>query len=174
MADPQEELGFTNSTQVFQYIARDIVKDFENNIKLHFVEHVERFLGVLYKKKERLAELDKEGRKQLYTELRTVRDFILVHEDSSQEAKRSRRTSTESPWQPPAVLREHLEFIIPQRPFQKGSVYYDIQCTPQEYFPCLVYMMRWVELQGECIPNLFPLRTSIVPKYVRLDTKIVI
>jgi hypothetical protein len=35
-------------------------------------------------------------------------------------------------------------------------------------------MMRWIEAKGGRIPNVFPLRTSIVPKYVRLDTKLVI
>ena len=35
-------------------------------------------------------------------------------------------------------------------------------------------MMKWVENKGGVIPNLFPLRTSIAPKYVRLDTKLLI
>ncbi|KAH9252223.1 hypothetical protein BASA81_009825 [Batrachochytrium salamandrivorans] len=35
-------------------------------------------------------------------------------------------------------------------------------------------MMRWVEDRGGRVPNVFPLRNSIVPKYIRLDTTLVI
>jgi len=34
----------------------------------------------------------------------------------------------------------------------------------------MLYMMRWVEAQNKIIYNVFPLRTDIIPKYIRLDT----
>ena len=56
-------LGFTNQTQLLQYVAKDVVKDYENNIKLHFAQHLRRFLGMLYEKKNVLIKEEKCMRK---------------------------------------------------------------------------------------------------------------
>ena len=60
--------------------------------------------------------------------------------------------------------------IMPQRVLRKGSVYYDIQCNPQDYLPFMLYMMKTVEERGCSIYNVFPLRSEIIPKYFTLDT----
>jgi hypothetical protein len=38
----------------------------------------------------------------------------------------------------------------------------------------MLYMMRFVEAQGKKIYNVFPLRTDLIPKYIRFDTAAVI
>lgn len=61
--------------------------------------------------------------------------------------------------------------ILPSKEFEKDNVYYDLKCHPLDYLPCMIYMMKEVEEEGEKIYNVFPMRTSIVPKYVKLDTE---
>ena len=39
-----------------------------------------------------------------------------------------------------------------------------------DYFPCMITMMKQVENDEETISNVFPLRSSIAPGYIRLDT----
>jgi len=39
-----------------------------------------------------------------------------------------------------------------------------------DYFPCMITMMKQVENELETISNVFPLRSSIAPGYIRLDT----
>ena len=39
-----------------------------------------------------------------------------------------------------------------------------------DYFPCMIAMMKQVENELETISNVFPLRSSITPGYIRLDT----
>jgi len=39
-----------------------------------------------------------------------------------------------------------------------------------DYFPCMITMMKQVENDEETISNVFPLRSSIGPGYIRLDT----
>ena len=39
-----------------------------------------------------------------------------------------------------------------------------------EYFPSMIMMMKQVELEEESINNVFPLRSGIIPSYIRLDT----
>ena len=37
------------------------------------------------------------------------------------------------------------------------NLYYDIQCSPQDYLPCMIYMMKFIENKNESIKNVFPL-----------------
>ena len=61
--------------------------------------------------------------------------------------------------------------ILPNKTkFQKNSIYYDIKCTPFQYLPCMITMMKQVEMEEHTIYNVFPMRTDIIPKYIRLDT----
>ncbi len=172
MADPEVKLGFTNKTQMMQYIAVDVVKDYENNLKLHFVQHLGGFLNVLYDKREVVATKNKDACTKVFAEIRAAREFVLFQPTATR--KRARVEGPVETHQIPLRLVGHFEKLVPQRPFQKESVYYDIQCSPQDYLPGLIHMMRWVEARGERVPCVFPMRSSIVPKYVRFDTKLVI
>ena len=60
--------------------------------------------------------------------------------------------------------------IFPQRKLREDNMYYDIQCSPQDYLPCMFFMMNELERQGYRINSVCPLRTDIVPKHVRIDT----
>ncbi len=51
-----------------------------------------------------------------------------------------------------------------------GTLHYDLQINPQDYLPCMIYMMKEIEKRENKLMNVFPLRTSIVPKYIKLDT----
>jgi hypothetical protein len=49
-------------------------------------------------------------------------------------------------------------------------VYYDLQAQPQDYLSGMFQMLRYIESQSASIINLFPLRSSIIPKYIKIDT----
>ena len=179
MADPEERLGFNNMTQLMQYFAAEVVKDYENNIKLHFVQHLNLFLDVLYDKKEVRATKDKDACTQLNADINAAREFLLFQPGAQREAQpgarpRKKPRVEETSQQVPPKLVEHLNHIIPQRAFEKCSVHYDIQCSPQDYLLCLLHMMKFVEDRGGKIPNLFPMCTSMIPRYVRLDTTLIV
>jgi hypothetical protein len=61
--------------------------------------------------------------------------------------------------------------IVPQKAsYQQNSIYYDLQAQPQHYLPGMFRMLRYIEFRGASIINLFPLRTSMIPKYIKIDT----
>jgi hypothetical protein len=62
---------------------------------------------------------------------------------------------------------------MPQRKLNKG-VYYDIQCSPQDYLKPMLYMMRAVEERGFKINSVFPLRSDVIPKHFRIDTTMLV
>jgi tRNA(Leu) C34 or U34 (ribose-2'-O)-methylase TrmL len=97
-------MGFANQHQGFLYIAGEIVKDYENNIKLHFVHHLATFINVLYRKKERLAALNKESRAKLFAELKTAKDYLLFQPEAAVAPKKPRTAVSKGPPEPPAEL----------------------------------------------------------------------
>jgi len=144
--------------RIFAYVAIDIVTGFELNIKQHYVSYVERFLNVLYNTKERLSALSNEEKTTFLSALRNHKKGIL---DCDSECKDE-------------VLRKHFVYLRPQRDILNNSLPYDLKAEPQDYLPCMIYMMRFVESKEQTIYNVFPLRTDIIPKYIRLDTVAII
>jgi hypothetical protein len=68
-------------------------------------------------------------------------------------------------------ITEQKRRILPTKErFQKQSIFYDLKCSPFDYFPCMITMMKQVENELETVSNVFPLRSSIMQGYIRLDT----
>ena len=54
--------------------------------------------------------------------------------------------------------------------YQKDNLYYDLQCNPQDYLPCMIRMMKEVEKDKVMIYNVFPMRNDIITHSIKLDT----
>ena len=52
----------------------------------------------------------------------------------------------------------------------KDSLYYDLQCNPQDYLPCMIRMMKEVEKDKVMIYNVFPMRNDIIPHSIKFYT----
>jgi hypothetical protein len=164
----QDTLNYRRLNTVLDYMAIDVITMYENNIKQHYCQYVERFVNVSLQKRERIeaikaseasAEQKKAETNTLCRELRKVKNDILSVNDPK----------TSDP-QYHEWIDEQAPQVIPQRALRESSVYYDIQCTPQDYLPKMVYMMRAVEATGNTISSVFPLRSQLIPKHFRLDT----
>ena len=165
-----EQLDYEYMSNVLSYLCEDIMTMYENNIQLHYVDYVERFVNVVWKKKmlvEKIRKLfpskkEKEARiRQLDTNLRKIKnDLLNVDKKVAYTSKSYYHT-----W-----ITEQKKHILPIKKFQKRSIYYDLKCKPMDYFPCVITMMKRVENDEETINNVFPLRSSITPGYIRLDT----
>lgn len=141
-----DPISYKNMNTTLDYLAIDILTCYETNIKQHYVEYVERFVNVLYQKKQQLQSLSNNEASAFVNMLRKVKNNILNREEV------------------PAEVQPHLSKIMPQRTFEKDSIRYDIQCHPQDCLSCMVYMMKYVESTGASVLNVFPLRIDIVPK----------
>ena len=68
-------------------------------------------------------------------------------------------------------IRDHKKLVLPTRiRFEKELIYYDIQCKPQDYYPAMLRMTAYVEEAGRKPRSFCPLRTSLIPKHITLDT----
>ena len=166
-----EQLDYEYMSNVLSYLCEDIMTMYENNIQLHYVDYVERFVNVVWRKKmliEKIRKIfptkkEKEARiRHLEKELRKIKNDLLNVDNSVAYTSQTHYHN----W-----ITQQKKHILPNKEkFQKQSIYYDLKCKPMDYFPCMIAMMKQVENELETISNVFPLRSSIAPGYIRLDT----
>ena len=166
-----EQLDYEYMSNVLSYLCEDIMTMYENNIQLHYVDYVERFVNVVWKKKMLVEKIRKifptkkqrEARiRQLEKELRKIKnDLLNVESDVDYTAH---------PHYHKWITQQKKHILPDKEKFQKQSIYYDLKCKPMDYLPCMIAMMKRVENDEETISNVFPLRSSISPGYIRLDT----
>ena len=162
-------LDYTHLNTVLDYLTIGIITMYENNIKLHYVEYIERFVNIIWKKKETIIKIKEENKnedkqKELVNEfcrqLRKIKTDIL---EITTEYKSDVKYHN---W-----LKEIKKTITPNKDkYQKDNLYYDLQCNPQDYLPCMIRMMKEIEKDKVMIYNVFPMRNDIIMKSIKLDT----
>ena len=168
-----DELEYTHMNTILDYLSISIITDYENNIKCHYVEYIERYVNVIWKKKfiiEKIRKIKKTKKEKddainrFNSDLRKIKNDLLNVENTNFKSK-----SFYHKW-----IKEQKKLILPIKEFKKSNLYYDIQCVPMDYLPKMIYMMKIIEKEGLTINNPFPLRTDIIPKHIRIDTTILV
>ena len=163
------DLDYTHLNTVLDYLTIGIITMYENNIKLHYVEYIERYVNIVWKKKETIIKIKEENKeedkqKELVNEfcrqLRKIKNDIL---ETTSEYKSDIKYHN---W-----IKEIKKTITPNKDkYQKDNLYYDLQCNPQDYLLCMIRMMKEVEKDKVMIYNVFPMRNDIIMKSIKLDT----
>ncbi len=164
----------------FEYMATSIMTMYTNNIQTHFYDHVRKFVSVLFNKRQRLDEIHKSTTLEVGERKRLVR---ALHVDLGRVVGDLLAPNAEilktSPPQYHTWIDAQRPYILPQRPLDHDNFKYDIQCKPWDYLKGMIYMSKAVETHlatvdeqyREKMLSVFPLRTSVAPKYFTLDTR---
>ena len=165
-----DPIDYAGLNTVLDYLKEDVITMYENNIQLHYVDYVERYVNVVWKKKLITDKIRKLGKtkaeretriRELCSELRKIKNDLLNVDTTVLTSKPYYHK-----W-----INEHKRNVLPNKiKYEKKSIYYDLKCSPMDYFPSMIFMMKQVENDGESVNNVFPLRSSITPSYIRLDT----
>lgn len=165
-----ENLDYTHMNTILDYLTIDILTMYENNIKQHYIDYVERYVNVVWKKKFMTNQIRKVKKtkkdreacvRNLNTQLRKIKNDLLNIENNEYKSK-----SFYHQW-----IKENHKLVVPNKKnFKKDNLYYDLQCNPQDYLSCMINIMKYVEEQGFTTINPFPLRNDIIPKHIRIDT----
>ena len=165
-----EKLDYTHMNTILDYQTIDILTMYENNIKQHYIEYVERYVNVVWEQKfitNKIRKIKKTKKdretsvRSLNIQLRKIKNDLLNIENTDYKSN-----SYYHKW-----ISEQHKLIAPNKDkFRKDNLYYDLQCNPQDYLPCMVFMMKEVEKRGYTTTNPFPLRNDIIAKHIRLDT----
>jgi len=163
------DLDYTHLNTVLDYLTIGIITMYENNIKLHYVEYIERFVNIIWKKKEIITKI-KEENKDEYKQKELVNEFCRqlrkIKTDILQQSSEITSDVKYHNW-----IKETKKIITPNKDkYMKDSLYYDLQCNPLDYLPCMIRMMKEVEKDKVMIYNVFPMRNDIIMKSIKLDT----
>ena len=162
-------LDYTHLNTVLDYLTIGIITMYENNIKLHYVEYIERYINIVWKKKETITKIkeenkDEEKQKDLVNEF--CRQLRKIKIDILEPVNKYKSDEKYHNW-----IKDIKKIITPNKEkYQKDSLYYDLQCNPQDYLPCMIRMMKEVEKDKVMIYNVFPMRNDIIMKSIKLDT----
>jgi len=165
--DPIDYAGL-NTT--LDYLKEDVITMYENNIQLHYVEYVERYVNVVWKKKQIVNKIRELGKtkmerdariRTLCADLRKIKNDLFNVDDKPYQSNHHYHK-----W----ITQQKQHILPPKTKYEKNSVMYDLKCKTMDYLPCMIYMMKQVENDDESVNNVFPLRSEITPKYIRLDT----
>lgn len=152
-------IDITGYREIVRYLINDIVQDYEYNIILHHYDYVKSFYRCLFGWKELQDEKDKEQVKLLKRhKLKKINDAINNFYDT---------TCTDED------NHLHKKHILPQRELKK-SVNYDLKCDPQSYLKGMIYMNLFCENREYTIKSACPLKTSVVPGHICLDTRTIV
>ena len=175
------DLDYTHLNTVLDYLTIGIITMYENNIKLHYVEYIERYVNIICKKKDTITKIkesaaiaatkseglenkDEEKQKELVNEF--CRQLIKIKTDILETTNEYKSDVKYHNW-----IKEIKKTITPNKEkYMKDSLYYDLQCNPQDYLPCMIRMMKEVEKDKVMIYNVFPMRNDIIMKSIKLDT----
>lgn len=167
------DLDYTHLNTVLDYLTIGIITMYENNIKLHYVEYIERYVNIIWKKKETITKIKEENKeeakqKELVNEFR--RQLRKIKTDILEISSEYKSDIKYHNW-----IKEIKKTITPNKDkYQKDNLYYDLQCNPQDYLPCMIRMMKEIEKDKVMIYNVFPMRNEISPSHIKIDTTTIV
>ena len=163
-------LSYEHMNTILEYMAVTIETGYLNNVRQHFVSTVERYVNVCFDKASRLESikadpsLDSVAKKAQIAKLSALLRHIKMDILSSSPTLLSLSEYH-------AFILQARSKILPQKAsYDRNNIYYDLQSHPQDYLQPMFLMLRFIESRGASIINLFPLRTSVIPKYIKIDT----
>jgi hypothetical protein len=161
----KKKIDGVNLSHIFGYIKTDILTNIENNVKMHFISYVKRFVNSSFRENNnKLLEKAVWGKKiSLRKELN--KDLYDIKEDLI------KNTLTSNPkyhnW-----IKKHRPNIFPSK--FKDSYEFDIKHSPQKYIKNMIYMCIELEKINGKSYQFFPIRNNISPKYIPIDTAIIV
>ena len=155
-----------NLTQILKEESKKIKTCFENSISTNYFTFLFRYINCIFieSNNENISKFEKEEDKKnfiknLKSELKVVKNDILNNTLNSKLEYHS--------W-----IKECYDRIIPS--LKNKSYHYDIKCNPLKYMIFLLNMNLELENIGKKMFNSIPLRRSLIPKFIYIDTVVLI
>lgn len=181
--DEKDIMYYDGLPYILAYEAIDMVTNINNNIEMHFVDHLNKYTNLVYDIKNKATKITQENKdktirkelhKQLYGEIQKVKNDLMSTADLTSDPKYH------------AWIKEQRKLIFKDKSFDKDSIHYDLKSNTQTYLHSIFYILGEFEKMNNKILednkkngidnkqirlfNVLPLRTSIVPKHICIDT----
>jgi hypothetical protein len=173
-----DTIYYDKLSYVLPYEAIDMVTNINNNIQEHFIDHLNKYVNIVFNIKEKSAQITKENKdkiirkelhKNLYDEIGKVKKDLIHFTDFTSDI-------IYHDW-----IREQKNKLFPNKNgFDKDSIHYDLKSNTQDYLISMFHISNELEKLNEVriqkeekqirLFNVLPLRTNIVGKNICIDT----
>jgi len=173
-------LYYDKLSYILAYEAIDMITNINNNIQEHYIDHLNKYVNIVFNVKEKRNEItknnkDKDKRKELNKELydkfnKVKKDLMTFGESTSDVEYHS--------W-----IKQQRNKLYPNKvKFDKDSIHYDLKSNTQDYLISMFYISTELEKINNNelkdnpdakqirLFNVLPLRTNIIAKNICIDT----
>lgn len=147
------KLHGSNLSSIIDYSVTVVVTDIENNIRAHFPKYVKRYVNGVFQSENHTHNEAKHLKKELH---QVKRDLLENRTPLGSDAKYHT-------W-----IEEKRKYILPEA--CEHNHYYSCKKNPQNYLAGMFRMTKELETLKRKMFQPFPLRTSLIPRYVAFDT----
>ncbi|KAG1586484.1 hypothetical protein G6F47_011202 [Rhizopus delemar] len=164
--------------QIALYECTKIQTAYYNSIKAHFGNRLRSLINKLFKKKEKAESLRGEMqankssskaikeaiRKKIYRSCNQVK-LAFAKKEMPEVGLLDDQSRTQ--------LNDFLSSYPEDYTFQKNSIYYDVMASPKNHFKAFFRLAELSEAEQTKQVACFPLRSTFIPCYMTLDSKII-
>ncbi|KAI8086847.1 uncharacterized protein B0P05DRAFT_578073 [Gilbertella persicaria] len=163
--------------QLALYECTKINTAYHNNIKAHFGNRLHMLLNMLSKKEEKLLSLDHRMKavnatKQAIKEARRKEVFEPLNKMKFAVSKKEIPSSDVLDEKALSSVRDLLSTYPNNYKFEKNFIYYNVKAHPEKHFNAFYKIAKLLETEAAKTFNCFPIKTSFIPSYITLDSKI--
>jgi hypothetical protein len=174
-----ELIELTRSQQIALYQAKAIEASYLNRVENYYGQHLKRIVNCLLDVKGRKKALQKELKERFVPEEDIKKSLAeeIFQPATAFKLAIARRTISRQSINPSLLdvfdkLQEVLGCYHEYYSFDKDNRYYDVKAHPEQHINAFYRMAAFCEQQTIKSFLCFPLRTSFVPGYMKIDTTI--
>ena len=161
----KNKIDATNLSQIIGYLCTDMLTNIENNIKLHFLNYVRRFVNSSFKKQHSEILEEYKGKEKIEMNKKLRKELYVLKQDLLNNTKNIDKKYHK--W-----LLKYKSKILPSK--TKDSFHADINDNPQQFLKYMICMNLELEKLESKMFQFFPLRTELKPHYIPIDTKSIV
>jgi len=173
-----ETIYYDKLSYILPYEAIDMITNINNNIQEHFIDHLNKYVNIVFNVKEKSAKITTENKdkiirkqlhKQLYDEIGKVKKDLMHFGDLTSDEKYHK-------W----IIEERIKLYPNKTRFDNDNIYYDLKSNTQEFLHSMFHISIELEKLNELriqneekqirLFNVLPLRTNIISKNICIDT----
>ncbi|CAO3681154.1 unnamed protein product [Rhizopus stolonifer] len=172
-------IKLTNAQQIALYEGTKIYTAYINNVSLHFGNRLLMLINRISKQKEKISDMTQKMKDLHFTE-EDIRSSIKTHIRDICHQLKLAVSSKIIPALPATFLDEKgleqpqqfLNIYPESHTFANNSIYYDVKANLQRHLRAFYFHAKICEEGKIKSFNCFPLRKSLIPCYITIDTKI--
>lgn len=171
-----DNLDYDGLATLFQYLAIEIVTTYENNVRLRYHDYLVRCINSFFGKKDIIDKI-KEEKISNQKQKEKISEYCKILNNIKYDVMALEKDKTK--YKSDKMYHSTIEFIksiaLPNKQnYNKDSIKYDIKSNPMDYFSCMFKLLKFTELCKGDKYNLFPLKNSVIPRHIKLDTTTII